>query len=100
MGGSAGTWVRLQALAVAVVVSADGIVAWLLGAPAWIAVLYAALGVAFGYLRVRLARKRPSPPEITEPAVASPQRTQRRAIGYVCIPSAANGELRAQSETL
>ena len=100
MGGSAGTWVRLQALAVAVVVSADGVGAWLLGAPAWIAVLYAALGVAFGYLRVRLARKRPSPPEITEPAVASPQRTQRRAIGYVCIPSAANGELRAQSETL
>jgi DNA invertase Pin-like site-specific DNA recombinase len=102
MDVTAGTWVRLQATAVAVIVSADGVVAWLLGAPAWIAVLYVALGVALAGLRLRLARPRPAEPVYSEPepVVATPEATRRRAIGYVCIPSTSNGELREQSEAI
>jgi DNA invertase Pin-like site-specific DNA recombinase len=104
MGWSAATKVRLQATAVAVIVSADGLVAWLLGAPAWIAVLYVALGFALAWLRLRLARPRTAAPEPPvaepEPEAAVPEEKQRRAIGYVCIPSASNGELREQSEAI
>ena len=102
MGWSAATKVRLQATAVAVIVSADGVVAWLLGAPAWIAVLYVALGFALAWLRLRLARPRPAAPEppVAEPEPAAPEETRRRAIGYVCVPSASNGELREQSDAI
>src|SRR4051794_36795927 len=124
MGGSAETKVRLQAAAVALVVCADGVVAWRLGAPAGIGGLYVALGFALAWLRLRLARHRPrqaahkspepasvarpqpkpkpvpvshprpKPKPMPVPVLEAPQEPHRRAIGYLCIPSTANGELR------
>jgi DNA invertase Pin-like site-specific DNA recombinase len=95
--------VRLQATALAIIVPADGVVAWLLGAPAWIAVLYVALGLALAWLRIRLGRSR-RPAAEQEPAVApvaeAPEEPARRAIGYVCVPGASNGELREQSAAI
>jgi DNA invertase Pin-like site-specific DNA recombinase len=90
--------VKLQATALGVIVAVDGIAASLLGAPLWVAVLYAILGVALAWLRIALARRRrtaPPPAPVQTPAAAPPQ---PRAIGYVCVPSASNGELRRQTE--
>jgi DNA invertase Pin-like site-specific DNA recombinase len=89
--------IRLQATALLIIVAADGVVASLLGAPAWIAVLYVLLGCLLAVTRLRLGRSRgrsqPAPASVFEaPAEPAP-----RAIGYVCIPSAANGQLAEQS---
>jgi DNA invertase Pin-like site-specific DNA recombinase len=90
--------VRIQAAALAIVLPADGLIAVALGAPTWIAVLYLALGLGLAALRIRLARPRPAPPAaapVEEPA-ATPEHVDR-AIGYLCVPTAANGDLREQT---
>jgi DNA invertase Pin-like site-specific DNA recombinase len=92
--------IRLQATALAIIVSADGVVAWLLGAPAWIAVLYVLLGVALAWMRIRLGRPRvPQEPPVA-PVFEAPAEPARRAIGYVCVPNGSNGELRDHSAAL
>jgi DNA invertase Pin-like site-specific DNA recombinase len=92
--------IRLQATALAIIVPADGVVAWLLGAPAWIAVLYVALGLALAWLRLRLGRSRVEPEPDVAPVFEAPAELARRAIGYVCVPNGSNGELRDQSAAL
>jgi DNA invertase Pin-like site-specific DNA recombinase len=93
--------VRLQAIALAVVLPAEGLIAYLLGAPAWIALAYLVLGVGLAALRLRLGRD-PGAPETTpvqatpSAAVAEPE-TEDRAIGYLCVASASNGDLREQT---
>jgi len=99
---------RLQAAALTIIVSADGVAAWLLGAPAWIGALYVVLGLGLGlaWLRIRLGRPRsqPQPPPPPQPAVEpifeAPDEPARRAIGYVCVPTASNGQLREQAEAI
>jgi DNA invertase Pin-like site-specific DNA recombinase len=96
---------RLQALALAVVLPADGLAAYLLGAPAWIALLYLALGIVLAALRLHFGRVRavvPAPQSLeaiaaTEPEPEPEPEPVDRAIGYVCVPSAANGDLREQT---
>jgi DNA invertase Pin-like site-specific DNA recombinase len=104
MGGTDGAGltrrVRLQATALAIIVPADGVIAYLLGAPAWIAVLYVALGLGLAWLRIRLAPRPPAQPPAVAQTFEAPADAARRAIGYVCVPSASNGELRDQSEAL
>jgi DNA invertase Pin-like site-specific DNA recombinase len=91
--------VRLQAAALAFIVAADGVVASMLGAPAWIAVLYIVSAIALAWMRLRVARPRPVPPP--EPAAApvfeAPEEPARRALGYVCVATSSNGQLRDQS---
>ena len=93
--------IRLQALALAIIVPADGVAATVLGAPPWVAVLYGAAGVALAWLWIRFARARPAAPVVElDEAFEAPAQPARRAVGYVCVPSPSNGELRARSETL
>jgi DNA invertase Pin-like site-specific DNA recombinase len=107
------TRTRLQAAALAIIVSADGVLAWVLGAPGWIGALYVALGLGLGlaWLWFRRGRTRPStskrgveresePQPAIEPAFEAPAEPARRAIGYVCVPTASNGQLREQTEAI
>ena len=95
--------VRIQATVIAIVVSAYGIGASALGAPIWIAVIYVGLGIALAALRLRFGRERPAPAPVPaeEPAPAEEpvveSEPKLRAIGYVCVPSTANGELSHQT---
>jgi DNA invertase Pin-like site-specific DNA recombinase len=93
--------VRLQAVALAAVIAADGIVAYALGAPAWIAPLYVGLGLGLAMLRIRYGRTRPVAVTVEkeEPAsVAEPRAS--RAVGYACVAALSNGELRQQTEAI
>jgi DNA invertase Pin-like site-specific DNA recombinase len=56
-------------------------------------VLYALLGVALAGLRIVLAR-RAAPAPVEPPAAPS----LPRAVGYVCVPTASNGELKRQTD--
>ena len=93
--------VRLQAIAVAVVVAADGIVAYALGAPGWIAPLYVGLGLALALVRIRFGRERPvaveaesdEPSPVTEPPAM-------RAVGYVCVAALSNADQREQTAAI
>jgi DNA invertase Pin-like site-specific DNA recombinase len=93
--------VRLQATAIAVVLPAYGVAAALLGAPAWFALLYLALGIGLAVLRVRLGRdlqtSETTPAEAAPPAEDPEPATVDRAIAYLCLPSASNGDLREQT---
>ena len=85
--------VRIQAIAVAVLVSVYGIGASVLGAPVWIAVLW---------LRFRRRPPAPVPMRAEEPVPAkepAQEESERRlrAIGYVCVPSTSNGDLSHQT---
>ena len=60
--------VRFQATALAIVLPADGLIAYALGAPLWIALLYLVLGIGLATLRVRLAHPSPTPPAPAPPA--------------------------------
>jgi DNA invertase Pin-like site-specific DNA recombinase len=73
------------------VLAVDGLLAVRFGAPGWLAVLYAALAVAFAAGWMRFARRRaPAPPQVSEPAPApAAVPTGRRALGYVYL----DGEL-------
>ena len=104
MGGTEATGIsrriRLQAAALAIIVPADGIVAVMLGAPLWIAVLYGVVGLAMAWAWIRHARSRPPSPVAVEQPFEAPAQPARRAIGYVSVPSASNGELRTRSDAL
>jgi DNA invertase Pin-like site-specific DNA recombinase len=93
--------VRFQAAALAVVLSADGIAAYALGAPGWIAVLYVALGLALATVRIHFGRNRPAPaiPTPEAPAAAT-EVPAMRAVGYVCVTALSNGELNKESEAI
>src|SRR3954452_14620748 len=92
-----GRRVKWQAAALAVVLAADGFVAYAFGAPAWLAVLYLLLGVALAGGRVWLARRRAAGREPAEPAPQPPPAPEpRRAIGYALVDAPANGQLAAQ----
>jgi DNA invertase Pin-like site-specific DNA recombinase len=91
--------VRFQASALAVVLAADGLVAYALGGPAWLAVLYIALGVALGMVRIHFGRNRPAPQEPAPPAAAA-EVPAPRAVGYVCVPALSNGELREPTNAI
>jgi DNA invertase Pin-like site-specific DNA recombinase len=92
--------IRLQATALLIIVAADGVVASLLGAPAWIAVLYVLLGCLLAVTRLRLGRSRGGSQPAPAPVFEAPAEPAPRAIGYVCIPTAANGQLAEQSGTI
>jgi DNA invertase Pin-like site-specific DNA recombinase len=89
--------VRLQATALAVVLPADGVAAYALGAPGWIALLYVVLGLVLAAVWIRLGRSRPEAPLAPAAAPAAEVVPVRRAIGYVSVPSTSNGELREQA---
>jgi DNA invertase Pin-like site-specific DNA recombinase len=96
--------VRIQAIAIAVLVSVYGIGASVLGAPVWIAVLYVVIGLALAALWLRFRRRPPAPVPVQaeepvpakEPAQEESER-RLRAIGYVCVPSTSNGDLSHQT---
>ena len=97
--------VLIQAAGLAVLVSADGIVAYLFGAPLWIPLLYMALGPLLAYVRVRLARRgaaaidAPAAAPIPAPAPPPPPAAAAagaRALGYVFVDGRVGGDLRAQ----
>src|SRR3954452_2275808 len=94
-----------QAAALTLVVAGDGILAVALGAPAWLAFLYLALGRALGAGRIWFARRRrapATPPASTaapEPAAPTPA-PALRAIGYALIESPNNGELGARTQAI
>ncbi|MDA0169560.1 recombinase family protein [Solirubrobacter taibaiensis] len=90
--------VRRQAYAIALVFSADGIAAALLGAPVWMALVYVALGLALATLRMRVGRPQPERvATVPEPSPTPPKPARRRGIGYVCVTSVADGELKAHT---
>ena len=90
--------VRFQATALAIVLPADGLIAYALGAPLWIALLYLVLGIGLATLRVRLAHPSPTPPAPAPPAPeAAPPVRVDRTLGYLCVPTASNGDLREQT---
>ena len=95
--------VRLQVIALAVILPAYGVAASLLGAPAWIALLYLALGIGLAALRVRLRRgprHRSRAGGGGSPGTLLLPEPVDRAIGYLCVPSASNGDLREQTATV
>jgi len=79
---------RLEAALVAVVLAADGLLAFGFGGPAWLAALYIGLGGALALVWLRIARRRRRPP-VPEPVPAAAPtiaaRGARRALGYVCL---------------
>jgi DNA invertase Pin-like site-specific DNA recombinase len=89
--------VRIQATAVAIVFSADGLAAYLFGAPLWLALLYCALGLAFAALWCSIRRAPREPAAVPSPEPQAEPAPSSRAIGYLCVPEASNGELRAQT---
>jgi DNA invertase Pin-like site-specific DNA recombinase len=78
---------RIEAGLLGVALAADGMLAFGLGGPGWLAGVYAALGIALALLWIRFARQRrplpAPPPERSELALAPPR--GRRAVGYVCL---------------
>jgi DNA invertase Pin-like site-specific DNA recombinase len=93
--------VLVQALALAVLVIADGAIATALGAPLWLALLYLGLGVGVGAGRIELAHRtapQPLPQPAPQPrleAAAAP-----RAIGYARVVNHRNGELAAHVKAI
>jgi DNA invertase Pin-like site-specific DNA recombinase len=92
--------IRLQAMALAIIVPADGIAAWMLGAPAWIAVLYIALGLALAWMRVRLGRPRATTRPVVATVFEAPADPAARAIGYVCVATGSDDGLRSHAEAI
>ena len=95
--------VLIQAAGLAVLVSADGIVAYLFGAPLWIPLLYMALGPLLAYVRVRLARRGAAaidaPAAAPIPAPAPPPPPAAAGAGaraLVFVDGRVDGDLRAQ----
>jgi len=98
-----------QAAAIGTVVTADGLVAYALGAPAWLALLYLVLGPVLAAGRVRLARRSsslplplpspsPSPALPAPPALPTP--APLRAIGYAVLDRPDNGELAEHTKAI
>jgi DNA invertase Pin-like site-specific DNA recombinase len=91
--------VRIQATVLAIVLIVDGVAAYGLGAPAWIAWLYLALAVCLAVLRIRFGpdAPKPAPAPVPEQEPAAAAEPVARAIGYACVPSTSNGELGEQT---
>jgi DNA invertase Pin-like site-specific DNA recombinase len=89
----------IQALVLAIVLTTDGLAAYALGAPGWIAPLYVGLGLGLAGLRIWLGRRFRVPAPAPAPAAELAEETAavQRAIGYVCVPRASNGELGTQT---
>ena len=93
--------VPIQATALGLVFAFDGVAAYALGAPGWIAWLCLVLALCLAGLRIWFGRglaapareRAPAPAE--EPAAGT--ETVQRAIGYVRVPSTSNGELGEQT---
>ena len=68
---------RLQAAALAIVLPADGVVAYVLGAPGWLALLYIVLGLGLAALRLWFGRAKPAPRRLAG-AAPRPSRPRRR----------------------
>lgn len=89
----------MQAGAIALVLAADGVIAYALGAPAWLMIVYVGLAVALATAWLFHGRARR--PQVAEPApTASPAAeglTHPRAIGYVCATDLGHGVLEEQA---
>jgi hypothetical protein len=101
---SAGRRVKWQAAALALVVAGDGIVAYTLGGPAWLAAVYVVLAIALSGGRIWLARRSVAPartaPAVETPAAPPPPEAPARAIGYALIDSPNNGQLTAHAQAI
>jgi DNA invertase Pin-like site-specific DNA recombinase len=104
-----GPRVRIQAIALFLILTADGVGIQLIGGPLWLTCLYVALGVAVAAGRIRLAARAHTPaigPSEEQaaspvPAVAPPQADERRVVGYACVPREdLNGELALHSAAI
>lgn len=89
--------VLIQATAIALVLPADGLIAHALGAPLWIALLYVGLGIVLAAVRLWFGRPRRQPPPAAAEPAAPAAPALANAIGYVCVPSAGNGDLHEQT---
>ena len=95
---------RWQAIGLAVVLPVDAVLAYVFGAPLWIALLYAFAGLALAALRVHFALRGERaaavavPIAATPPAVAAPPRL--RAIGYVYVTDAGTADLAEQTAVI
>jgi resolvase-like protein len=85
-----------QALAVVLVFALDGAIAQAVGAPPWVGVGYAAIGLAAAAVRLRLVGPAAAPAVIPEPAPAG--RAQDRPLRRPDRARLAIGYLRAASE--
>jgi DNA invertase Pin-like site-specific DNA recombinase len=90
---------RVEAMLLAIVLAADGLLAFAFGAPGWLAALYVAFGVAVAALwlrfRGRRARVAPAPALAPEPAAPEPGASApgaRRALGYACLGDGATAD--------
>jgi DNA invertase Pin-like site-specific DNA recombinase len=90
---------RLEAALLAVVLAADGLLAFGFGAPAWLAALYIVLGVTLALVWLRVARRRRAAPAAPAPAPRVSEPGARRALGYVCL-GAGTDDLARRRETL
>jgi DNA invertase Pin-like site-specific DNA recombinase len=107
---SVGGGIRIQAVALFALFTADGLGILLLGGPVWLPYLYIALGVVVALGRVRLAARSPSrasgrnEERVATPVPAAarrPQADERRALGYACLPRENLGlELPAHSAAM
>jgi DNA invertase Pin-like site-specific DNA recombinase len=98
-----GRRVRWQAAAIAVVVAADGLVAYAFGGPAWLAVLYVLLAAAVAGGRLWLARRGPiraPTPAPEAPLAPQPPKAPRRAIAYALTDAPGNGQPGAHVEAI
>ncbi len=85
-----------EGVGLAALLAADGIIAYRLGAPSWLAYLYLGIGVVLGGVRVWVAVA--TAPQLTPAAEigdAGP-----RAIGYACVFDHANRDLAAQRKAI
>jgi DNA invertase Pin-like site-specific DNA recombinase len=99
--------VRIQATVLAAVLTIDGLAAFALGAPAWMAWLYLVLALFLAALRIWFGRgvpaperervPAPAPARAPEPKPAAGAGSVTRAIGYVYVPRTSNGELIEQT---
>lgn len=69
----------------AVVLAADGLLAFGFGAPGWLAALYVALGLALATLWLRVRGRRPHVAPSPAPEAPASEPGVRRALGYVCL---------------
>jgi DNA invertase Pin-like site-specific DNA recombinase len=99
--GGASRRARYQAVALGVVLPADAIAAYALGAPLWIASLYIGLGLGLAALQLHLGRVPLSAPPIVIAASESPQdpdeSSRQRAIGYVYVSDSSSRDLNEQT---
>lgn len=89
--------VRVGAAVLALLLAADGVAAYAFGAPDWLALLYIALGLTLGAFAIWLGQRRPAAPPARAQVPGPVAVAERRAIGYVCVTGASNGDPNGQS---